>query len=563
MVRLKLISNYCGRVESGMSLFQLPDEQLEHLLRYCSLKSLLNLRLTNSRVLRNTALGVANRFNVSWQYCLRSRLSPFELAHHYPFQYLNNLTVSLTLSPFASRVMNALNVELDSVQSFVQYNSDVSIPMSTRICNIGESFSGILNDGCPIVWKKGEQGYECLIYPKQEGVTSFYRENKEFLLFVPQNDQAWIGVSKLALSDDTVKLIAGRKIHKCYKSLPPTMLLAKLEDGNFVCLTNWLKSFPEIPRISTERTVKDIAYTYSGLLLILLDNGDISCLDINKSRKDVEKSGFKKIKDYLKNKKVSILDYNGTLYTLVLEDLRTVIQLYYSSQEEEYMIKSFLFRERSDIKAIYSNEEAFIALFANEKIAVWGNEYLGGEMPKLPKGYSIRAIHHTAGAFLAILNDGTIIPWGDELFGGVLHEMPKDRAVKAVFSTSSSFLLVLDDNTLLCLGCLTGGGVLPEELKGVPVRATFSNNFAFLVILEDGRLCYWGSKALSGRILSLPRGRSVLEVIPTMHSFVLRLDNDSLVPIGMPNSSFSRHDDFSLLSMKMPEGRKLAVINDV
>ncbi|WP_224727195.1 RCC1 domain-containing protein, partial [Vibrio campbellii] len=68
----------------------------------------------------------------------------------------------------------------------------------------------------------------------------------------------------------------------------------------------------------------------------------------------------------------------------------------------------------SNVKNIFSNKVAFVALTENGQLVAWGNTRYGGSAPSnINDGGGIRAVSATNFAFAVIKNNGSVDSWGD------------------------------------------------------------------------------------------------------------------------------------------------------
>ena len=563
MIKFKLISNFTERNDPSLSLLRLPPEQLEYLLAFCDMTSLLKVRRTNSRLLKLANRGLAERFQVSWRYCLQSNIPPLALTHYYPTQYFSHLTVPLLACSFALKVMKFHNLNPSMVQSFLELHPEGNISLPLGVYEVSGTLACMLDDESVILWERKGLSYESQVVSKVLLPTNLYSRKDKKLFFIPKHERSVLDVTILEMHAGFAEKLMGRTVKRYFKSpFRPTMsLIAKLDDGDVLFMTHHSGGCVRLPYVPTDRTVQSIYFLDTQYYLVLLDNGSVFCLTAEGS--DTQKSSLRLTEgqDDLKKLRVSLVASWEYIFNMVLDDLRTVVQYGFLNSRKKMSLRSFQFSEQSKIKDVYTNRFASVALFCNGKMAVWGNETYGGTMPSLPENYYICSIHQSEFAFAALLQGGKVIPWGAYNNGGQMTSLPCDRSVKSIFSNNSSFVALLDDQTMHVWGNRRLGGQLPEELKGCAVQTVFSNNYAYMAMLEDGRLCYWGCKCISGQMIQIPKGRKVVAVLPSDVTFVIMLDNGDLIPIGTPGTLYSDSDDFSQTVLPMPKGKKMAVID--
>lgn len=74
-----------------------------------------------------------------------------------------------------------------------------------------------------------------------------------------------------------------------------------------------------------------------------------------------------------------------------------------------------------DVRALYSNYNAFAALMEDGTVQAWGNQRRGGKLtPAGLKG--VQSIFASKHAFAALKKDGTVFAWGDPTFGGSMTD---------------------------------------------------------------------------------------------------------------------------------------------
>ena len=118
------------------------------------------------------------------------------------------------------------------------------------------------------------------------------------------------------------------------------------------------------------------------------------------------------------------------------------------------------------VTAIYSTSWAFAALKQDDTVVVWGSASRGGH--GMPSGLSgVKAIYSNESFFAAVYdNDNKVATWGSGSYGST--EMPVGLSgVKAIYSTREAFAALKEDGTVVAWGISYKGGEAPNGLDNV------------------------------------------------------------------------------------------------
>ena len=124
--------------------------------------------------------------------------------------------------------------------------------------------------------------------------------------------------------------------------------------------------------------------------------------------------------------------------------------------------EAFKKMEKNNVKMVFANKTAFVALLEDGSIVPWGGIYFGGEIPykKLQKlkDKKVKMVFSNIFAFVALLEDGSIIPWGDAVFGGVIKNKAKQELlengsvfVKYIIPKRTGFIAVWEEKGKVCI----------------------------------------------------------------------------------------------------------------
>ena len=156
----------------------------------------------------------------------------------------------------------------------------------------------------------------------------------------------------------------------------------------------------------------------------------------------------------------------------------------------------------SDVKEIFSTDDAFVALKNDGSIVSWGKKYRGNSLNVTDKLSSdIKKIFSNRSSFAALKEDGSVVTWGKQNSGGNSN-YPNDNTnklssgVKEIFSTVSAFAAIKEDGSVVTWGNSTMGGDSDKKslLKKLSsgVKEIFSNINTFAALKEDNSVVTWG-----------------------------------------------------------------------
>ena len=133
----------------------------------------------------------------------------------------------------------------------------------------------------------------------------------------------------------------------------------------------------------------------------------------------------------------------------------------------------------SNVKAVYSNQNAFAALKDNGSVVTWGYAGYGGNSTNVTGSLTsnVTAVYSNGFAFAALKTDGSVVTWGDADYGGnstILTGGNLTSGVKAVYSTERAFAALKTDGSVVTWGVAFYGGTGgPANIgAGFPIPAT-------------------------------------------------------------------------------------------
>lgn len=535
----------------------LPPELLNRVMRFCDTKSLYQLRLVHRSLHPELDRVFSNLMNVNLQYCLKNTVSPVALKTYNPTKYLANLSVPIESSEYALKCIKNHEVNLESLKFLLHRHPNGDVPMSHGFCEFRGGFANVLEDKSIIVWTQNDNSYQAQIVKNIKHATIVHHQRCENIIAVMKNGFPSLESNPCSMNPEFSAYESRRTIKKVCNNR--FSILAQFDDGTARFITkinNSLKNNPSIPK---ERRIKTIHATEKlNLFLLEFDNGDTLCW----GEGNLKGTWLIPNKDEsINGKKVGFVSSNDYSFTIVFDDLRTVLMYGVIIQNTGYYSQSVLHvNQDSDIKAVYTNRISNVILLQNGKILVDLYYVYGDTLPPLLKDpdCSVQQVCHTEDTFSILLNDGVVAVWGNtDLYQGRNHP---EKPTKKLFSNSGSYVLLFEDNTIFCVGDAYKGGRLPSIIKDCPVQSLVPNEDGYIALLEDGRLCYWGRLAINGLIIDLPE-QSVKCIFPCTFSFVIELNDGELIPFGIPGDEETTAYQFKKQFLPLPKDKKLAVID--
>jgi len=161
---------------------------------------------------------------------------------------------------------------------------------------------------------------------------------------------------------------------------------------------------------------------------------------------------------------------------------------------------------KENVRILHTNCLAFVAVFENGQIRVWGDENNGGKIPVeiqiQLQSSSVKMIASTSGAFAVVMENGSAVAWGDETQGGKIPEsieiqLRTPKNVKTIVSTNFAFAALLENGSVVTWGVEQYGGKIPEKIQTQleqKVKMIFSVNNSFIALLENKSVIVWGKK---------------------------------------------------------------------
>ena len=140
-----------------------------------------------------------------------------------------------------------------------------------------------------------------------------------------------------------------------------------------------------------------------------------------------------------------------------------------------------------------ATNRAFAALKTDRKVAAWGSQDHGGEIPAgiAKQLLNVTHISATSAAFTALKADGSAIAWGNARFGGTAPGTLQN--VQHVTGSTTAFCALKKDGSLVAWGDPAEGATIPRELG--PVLTLSASYGSFCALLEDLTVVSWGINA--------------------------------------------------------------------
>jgi len=252
---------------------------------------------------------------------------------------------------------------------------------------------------------------------------------------------------------------------------------------------NRLESLPLQNRNNAQllKNVKMIVPTVAAFVALLNDGFVVSWGDPDYGGKFPDN-----IQSQLKNVKMIICEYHGTVWAALLNDGRVIC--WRNPKFAGYDVPDDIQAQLKNVKMIFSNSGAFAALLNDDSVICWGSGgKISGNIPTQLK--NVKMIVSTCHAFAALLNDGLVVSWGNPDYGGKIPEDIKIQLknVKMMFSTFYAFAALLNDGTVLAWGDEEYGGTIPHDIQSQlqNVKMIIPTKHIFTALLNDGKQCTW------------------------------------------------------------------------
>eukprot|EP00729_Bicosta_minor_P018237 gene18237-15237_t len=175
----------------------------------------------------------------------------------------------------------------------------------------------------------------------------------------------------------------------------------------------------------------------------------------------------------------------------------------------------YAFSNDDKLLHIFSNQYAFAALTADNKVRTWGNADYGGDKSKVDDGNGELAdvvnIFSTDKAFAALKGDGTVVTWGSDDHGGASGSVvARLVGVVDVVGTSGTFAALRNDGTVVVWGGtevgVDSGGTASSTYAAVKnaleadgnINKVWANDYAFAATLYGGSALVWGDANKGG-----------------------------------------------------------------
>jgi len=151
---------------------------------------------------------------------------------------------------------------------------------------------------------------------------------------------------------------------------------------------------------------------------------------------------------------------------------------------------------------------AFTFIKDDNRLEGWGNPYKGGDLPSDIS--NVKAIFSTNNAKSAICNDGKVFSWGVSGEGG---NAPSDLSgVIDIQSNEKAFVGLYHDGDIVCWGDSSTGGTKPSDVSNV--IQLYSNKNAFAALQSDGSIKSWG--LITG---TAPTTKNFIDIYSTNSAF--------------------------------------------
>ena len=194
----------------------------------------------------------------------------------------------------------------------------------------------------------------------------------------------------------------------------------------------------------------------------------------------------------------------------------------------------------SDVSQIFSTDYAFAALKNDGSVVTWGDAGSGGDSSSVSSslGSGVSQIYSANHAFAALKNDGSVVTWGDNSYGGNSTSV-KDQInseVRDIFSTAGAFAALKNDDSVITWGSQNFGGdsidISSKLISGV--KEIFSNDGAFAALKNDGSVVTWGTPPTGGDSGEVRNdlNSGVIKIFSNRNAFAALKNDGSVVTWG-------------------------------
>ncbi len=180
------------------------------------------------------------------------------------------------------------------------------------------------------------------------------------------------------------------------------------------------------------------------------------------------------------------------------------------------------------VTSIAASSNAFAAVrdaANNHTVVVWGTGAVIDETTVASLS-NVRQVFSNGHAFVAVRNDGSAHAWGDRQLGGGGVSVAN---VQSVATSDGAFAALRNDGTVFAWGSDFHGGSAPEGLAGVTSIA--STTYAFAARKNDGSVVTWGAAFAGGDSSSVALA-DVEEIVGNQFAFAARTSNDTVITWG-------------------------------
>lgn len=551
LISIKDIKSGKGAV---LGLIGLPNEMLVYLFSFLDKESILKLRKVCSRFLAHTDIPLARCFQVSWEFCQSVGMSPLELVHFRPTLYLANLTVPLSQSTYAQRLIKSFGLTPSNVHSFLQLHPDGDEPIPFDFYQSDFTLATILKDRTIFLLKNepfdvsDESTKICRINNLRALV------NRGYALFALTEDMMCTIVSPEELQTRTLPDVPiSEKRKRVYQNKNGIFFMTEKGQLKPNGRTSPQNQFPRIP---DGRRLEKVVCS-NCMYVALLDNSEILFWG-GRSRGIKQKiipSGRRVLQlESNPNSFIALLDNQTVVHWGDLK--QNVENKYHISYDGKRLVSSkndnsfpqlqfskfnhleFKLPTGAYIYKIFSNEFAYVAILKSGKLLGWGDSSYGSDVPKIPENRTVKEVVANERAFVVLLDNGKMLVWGSDGYGGKCPFLPENRTVKTIFSNSSSFVVLLDDGSIVPWGDRRFGGGTPCMPSDYVVKSIFSNELGYVAVLDTGRPVLLVPSYNPSDDLKISNDRTIKNVYPHGAGFIFQLDNDDYIAWGWTANPF-------------------------
>lgn len=198
----------------------------------------------------------------------------------------------------------------------------------------------------------------------------------------------------------------------------------------------------------------------------------------------------------------------------------------------------------TDVREVFSTEDAFAALRADGSVVTWGQRYAGGDSRAVSDQLvNVEQIFATDEAFAALKSDGSVVTWGYSSLGGDSSAVADElqSGVAQLYSNPVAFAAVKEDGSVVTWGNqYSGGDSSSVETELTNVDRIYATNGAFVALKNDGSVVAWGDSNFGGEAPDNLNEDSnpVQQVFATQRAFAALKADGTVVAWGgsIPNS---------------------------